>query len=116
MKKIYFLFTFFIAAASSDAQPTLTAANSNPVNGLTFDRKAFTPVTGQEGSAGANQTWDWGSVVEDLSVSGEYISPVGTAHAAENPTATNCLFMSGATEYERGDNAGLYRLAFYNPA
>ena len=116
MKKIYLLFTVLIAAASSDAQPTLTAANSNPTNGLTFERKAFTPVTGQEGSGGSNQTWDWGSVIEDLSVSGEYTSPAGTAHVAENPTATTCLVISGATEYERGDNSGLYRLAFYNPA
>ena len=116
MKKIYLLFTIITAAASSYAQPTLTSANSNPVTGLTFERKSFTPVTGQEGSGGANQTWNWSAVVEDLSATGSYISPIGTDHAAENPTATACLSLVGALEYQRGDNAGLYRLAFYNPA
>jgi len=115
MKKIYLLLTFAFAVAISHAQPTLTDANSSPVIGQSFERKTFTPVTGQEGSAGANQTWDWGSLDEDFSAIGDYVSPVGTAHAADHPTATACLVMAGATEYDRSDNTGIFRLAFYNP-
>ena len=81
MKKLYILSVFIYAVAFADAQPTLNAANTSPVIGMTFDRKTFTPVTGQEGSGGANQTWDWSTTVEDMSAECNFISPVGTLYA-----------------------------------
>jgi len=116
MKKIYFILSLIsVAASATYGQPTLTNATTSPVPGITLEKKFFTPPPGQQGSSGANQSWNWASLVEEMSATGYYINPAGTPHSAAHPTATVCITdNNGAYEYDLGNTNGFFRLGYYN--
>lgn len=77
MKKLV-LFSFVILAITANAQPVLTAANTNPVIGEGFQWISANNVS-SPGNAGANQTWDFSSLV---TISGTQYDTVIPAYAA----------------------------------
>lgn len=117
MKKIYSLLLLLAGSGVCVAQPTLTAANSNPLIGQSFEKKLFTPVANQHGNAGANQVWDWSGVTEDISGTGEIVNPIGTPYYSTYPSSNICYqVFDGSYEYHLANSAGLYRLGFQSPA
>ena len=89
--KHFFTLLFFILLAGLirvSAQPTLTAANSQPQAGdIIGSQYAYT--TGVTiGSTGANQVWDYSGLTDSAAISViHFMSPSGTPYAATFPAA-----------------------------
>ncbi len=67
MRKLL-LFSFVIFVITTNAQPVLTSANSNPIAGEGFKWISASNVS-TPGNAGANQLWDFSTLVANLSIS-----------------------------------------------
>ena len=80
---------FFIAILSSVAvkgQPTITSANAYAIGDVLTLQPADTSVN--EGSAGANQTWNFVSLADNGPITSQYIvDPTTTPYSADFPSA-----------------------------
>lgn len=125
MKKFYGFIALLCFALAVQAQPTLVASSSNPQINDAYIAYQFTPTANQQGNAGANQTWNFGSLSTASSVTGVVISPVGTPYASQQPTANGCIKLANSnyqyflTSSSSWQWLGLYDLsiayAFENP-
>ncbi len=106
MKKITFLSMFIVLLISGRiiAQPTLTAANSNPVVGNTFIQHQFGYIV--PGTSGANASWDFSGVPALTTITHTYSLPSATPYAAQFPNANLASKInSGGTIYYSYFNA-----------
>ncbi len=99
MKKFYGFIALVCCALVAQAQPTLVASTSNPVVNDAFTVYSFTPTANQQGSAGANQTWNFSSLSAATTLNSIIVPIAGTPGASQLPTATNCLKI-GNTNYD----------------
>lgn len=87
MKKIYTLLLIMIGSVAM-AQPTFNSSNFFTI-GTTYNYQDITSTSLSPGGAGANQTWNFGSLTPGTSpYTNQYISPVGAPGASNYPTAT----------------------------
>jgi hypothetical protein len=87
MKKFYTLLLLAISSIAM-AQPTFNSSNFFTI-GTTFNYQDITSTSLSPGSAGANQTWNFGSLTPGANpYSNEYISPSGAPGSSNYPTAT----------------------------
>jgi hypothetical protein len=63
MTKIYMTAVAFATATISFAQPTLTGTSNNPSSGEAFMQHTVDAATFNQGSSGANVTWDFSNIV-----------------------------------------------------
>jgi len=100
MKKITFLSLFIVLLISvrTIAQPTLTAATSNPVAGNVFLQHQI--GYDDPGVIGANITWDFSGVFEISTVTNTFSLPSATPYASLYPSANLASTInSGGTIY-----------------
>ncbi|CAN5266428.1 hypothetical protein BH09BAC5_BH09BAC5_12900 [soil metagenome] len=99
--KTNFVFTIIsvILLNSANAQsPILTAANSNPILGDNYIGNGI-PYT-SPGNAGANQTWDFSTLVSGGTQNISFVDPLTTTNASTFPNSTIALFNSTNSYYE----------------
>ena len=110
MKKIYsLLIGMFLMVNISIAQPTITAANFNPVIGQTLTYHTFTPVSLTPGNAGVNQTWNFAGTIGTATNTFTYVTPSSTPYGASFPGATVASNQNGAYDYMIANNSHLAR-------
>ena len=74
-EEVYGFIALVCCALVAQAQPTLVASTSNPVVNDAFTVYSFTPTANQQGSAGANQTWNFASLGSSTTLTSTMISP-----------------------------------------
>ena len=115
MKKFYGFIALVCCALVAQAQPTLVASTSNPVVNDAFTVYSFTPTANQQGSAGANQTWNFASLSSSTTLTSTMISPTGTPYVTAHPTATIVNKTANTNyEYYKTSSTIWERQGFYN--
>jgi|SRR6218665_460535 len=92
-----FSFSFVMLGSAALAQPTLTATGCNPVlgDGQTFTSTAyFAP-----GSAGAGQTWNFGSLTGTTGTPATVVTVASTPYAATFSGTSNIAINQGGGNY-----------------
>ncbi|MEO8086173.1 MAG: T9SS type A sorting domain-containing protein [Bacteroidota bacterium] len=114
MKKIYssIMIGMFIAMGVSDAQPTMTAANFNPVLGESFTYHSSTPTALIAGAAGANVTWNFASMANQNTVSLTFVTAASTGYGTSFPTANIAGMQPGAYEFDNANSNLLARTGY----
>jgi hypothetical protein len=106
MKKQLLIVSAFALSVTAFAQPSLSSTNSNPVIG-----DQFTLIPGSwisEGSAGANQTWNFSSVTTTVSSATGYTAQaVSGSNATAFPNANVQLAGAGGTSFLKTSSAAL---------
>jgi len=90
MKKLI-LFSLVILAITSNAQPVLTAVNSNPVVGDAFKWNLGNNVS-SPGNAGENQTWDFSSLTSSYTENDSTYAPSATPYYVTFPSANASVY------------------------
>lgn len=86
MKKLFILFVIFISSDLFSQGVTLTSSN-NPSVGET-QKSVDCDTTGiSQGNAGANQTWNYPSLIRTDSIYISWVAPGSTPYAAQFPTS-----------------------------
>lgn len=119
MKKLYICISVFsFAALTALAQPTLTAAGCLPVVGDAYTSKTFTATPNQQGSSGANQTWNFSALIEENTSSGVMVNPSTTPYYSSYPSATLCAYSAdqGSYDYTMTSGTGLFRVGLESVA
>ena len=114
MKKLYFIILSGLGYVNhSLAQPTMTAANFNPVVGQTTILHNHTPTTLAPGNSGANQTWNFASTPNLGTLNVAFMTPASTPYAASFPTANLANNQNGLYEYMITNNNFMARAGVY---
>jgi hypothetical protein len=127
MKKYYFLtmISLFIISATSGQGPTLTFSNTGPIPGDVFTSYNADTTGVLNGTAGANQIWNYANLVINTTTTVmNYVDPSTTPYTSSFPTATVCYTNSplysymkaNATEYSiLGISSSSYTLIYSDP-
>lgn len=108
MRHILLSITAVAATLSSIAQPTLTAANSNPVPGDKF-YGVYCNTTGvSKGPSGAAVTWDFSTLTAVGYDSIAYVACAGTTYCDTFPGSTVATEYDGDFDYFITDASGFY--------
>jgi len=111
MKKLVLL-SLVIFAITANAQPVLTAANTNPVIGDGF-KWIYENNVSSLGNAGANQTWDFSSMVASGLTEYDTVIPAYAAPSAVDYPEANIAFHNLNYDYYSFDKACTDSLVFY---
>ena len=103
MKKIYVLFTsIFLASAAAIAQPTLNSANW-PTAGTSETSYGLDATSASEGSAGANQTWNFASLTPTgSSTLLQYVAPSSTQYFSSFPSSNSAAITPSISGTQTG--------------
>jgi hypothetical protein len=100
MKKtlLNLLFLAFVSVNTNTyAQPTLTAAGCNPILGYSTNTASTAGFA--QGPSGANQTWNFASLVSTGSNAAQYVTVASTPNATQFSTSNLAAFGGGAYSY-----------------
>ncbi len=115
MKKQFLLgLIICAAAATSIAQPTLTAATNNPVAGDVYYGYSVDTAGVNKGAAGASITWDFSSVVRNDSDTTSYFTCTATPYC--DSFAGSNIVMYDGSDYAYGitSSTGLELIGAYS--
>lgn len=105
MKKQITLLSLFISSLIvCSAQPTLTHTGNAPQAGISGTSHLGAYVS--PGSAGANQTWNFGTFSATSTSAFDLVNPAGTPYASSYPTSTICSSVPSSTSYEYIEDNG----------
>ncbi len=105
-KTVFSLFVAASAIATSQAQPTLTATNMNPIHGDVFyGHQCDTNVS--KGAAGAHVTWDFSAVTEGGLDTTSYFACDSTAFCSSFPGSNLAAVNGSVYVYASATAAGL---------
>lgn len=106
MKKNLLFIGATLVSAITIAQPSLNSTNSNPVIGDIFTIKAASWIN--EGSSGANQTWNFTSVTQSTTAASVYtVAAMSTTGTAQYPNANVEQRGSGNTAFYKTTTSAL---------
>lgn len=112
MRHILLSITAVAASLSSIAQPTLTAANSNPVPGDKF-YGVYCNTTGvSKGPSGAAVTWDFSTLTAVDYDTMTFVACAGTAFCDTFPGSTVAIDYGGDFDYFKTDASGFYYVGY----
>src|SRR3990172_3553742 len=125
MKIFYTLSVAMVISAVLQAQPTLTASNTNPVIGDTIISYSADTTGVSPGSQGANQTWDFSNIAVDIVPNIlSYVSPDSTPYGSSYPLAniaavvgpgTYAYYKTSASDIRGKGVADSYVTMVYDP-
>lgn len=99
MKKQITLLSLLISSLTiCSAQPTLTHSGTAPQTGISGTSHYGSFVN--QGSSGANQTWNFGTFSGPTTNAFALVTPVGTPFEGAYPTSNVCSYVSSASSYE----------------
>lgn len=104
MKNTYLLL-LSLFSISVFAQPTVTSAWV-PGAGLSYRTAYFNVQTLNEGSAGANVTWNFAGLDTSDTHGSRYITPASGLSGGLFPGATNCVMFTDSSDYEYYELSG----------
>lgn len=125
MKKnlLLLLTTFTILSSAVIAQPILNSANYNPVSGELISVQQYSFIN--QGTAGANQTWDFTSITKGTTAAITYkFEPVTSTNAATFPNSNQQFSSSTIAGFNKvsetaiqnyGIQAGTTNIVYSNP-
>jgi hypothetical protein len=91
----YLLITLFAFGINANAQPVLTAGNANPVIGDAF-HWVLANNQASPGATGANQTWNFSSLVTSNVWRDTVVYPASAIHGSDFPTSDVSIFIQNA--------------------
>lgn len=96
---------FLLSAGAVTAQPTLTAATSNPVVGTSVTYYSIAPQPA--GNGGANVTWDFSGVGAGTPGTGNYVACNAATNCSNFPGSNLVAQAGGGSAYYIADNTRL---------
>lgn len=114
MNKLYTfsLFAFLGASAvTAVAQPSLSAANTNPIAGESFVINTAPYMA--PGAGGANVTWNFSTLTSSGTNTFSYVSSSSTPNGASFPNANIAYTVSGMTDYYSATGSTYARAGAY---